>query len=89
MPAKKMTGSIRAQRYEVNKNTVAAHMHDPEVAPHLFKKWVGDRVAMVRVRPCDNPNCTQRGEFRAQDLGRTPQDKLRVEEFTADRVLGA
>jgi DnaJ domain len=43
----------------------AMHMHDPDVAPHLFKKWVGDRDAVVRVRNCDNPNCGERGDFRA------------------------
>ncbi len=67
--------SIREQRYETNENTVAAQMHDPEVAPHLFKKWVGDRVALVRVRQCDNPNCNQRGEFRA------PKSRYNIEDY--------
>ncbi len=50
-------------------------MHDPEVAPHLFKKWIGDRVAVVRVRNCDNPNCAQRGEFRA------PKSRYNLEDY--------
>ncbi len=73
--AKKPPLSIREQRYETNEQTVSVCMHDPDVAPHLFKKWVGDRVAMVRVRPCDNPNCTQRGEYRA------PKSRYNMEDY--------
>lgn len=67
--------SIREQRYETNEQTVEPQMHDPDVAPHLFKKWVGDRVAVVRVRQCDNPNCNQRGEFRA------PKSRYNIEDY--------
>lgn len=74
-PEKKTAKSIREQRYETNEQTVTPHMHDPEVAPHLFKKWVGDRVSVVRVRQCDNPNCNQRGEFRA------PKSRYNIEDY--------
>lgn len=75
-PTKKK--SFKEQRYEASQHNAGAQaqpMHDPEVAPHLFKKWVGDRVAMVQVRNCDNPNCGQRGEFRA------PKSRYNLESY--------
>lgn len=70
--------SFKEQRYEAGQQNSSAQptqMHDPENAPHLFKKWIGDRVAMVQVRHCDNPNCGQRGEFRA------PKSRYNLESY--------
>jgi hypothetical protein len=46
-----------------------------ELPEHFFKKWVGDRDALVRVRTCDSPDCGQVGEHRA------PKSRKNVNEY--------
>lgn len=36
-----------------------------EMPEHFYKKWVGDRDAVVKVRTCDQDGCGQAGEYRA------------------------
>lgn len=74
----KIKDSLARKRKEANDAAAAytaSHMHDPDVAPHLFKKWVGDRVSVVRVRQCDHPTCAERGDYRA------PKSRDQLEEY--------
>lgn len=38
---------------------------DLDMPEHFYKKWVGERDAVVRVKICERGDCGQKGEFRA------------------------
>ncbi len=68
------------QRKTQNSKASSKAQPDPrlegvEIPRHFYKKWVGNRDALVKVRTCDHPDCGEKGEFRA------PKSRASLEDY--------